>query len=255
MAARLAGKTVLITGAARGIGEAQARRCAQEGAAVVLADVRAELGAAVAASILDAGGQARFVPLDVTSAADWARGVAVAAEAFGRLDGLVNNAAICPMENIEQTTLETWNEVIAVNQTGTFLGMQAALGALRAAGGGSIVNVSSVMDVCAGQGGLAAAYAATKGAITAMTKGAAMELGGDAIRVNSLHPGTIDTPLSAEVSGPADSPARLRFAAMSPLGREGTPAEIAAAAVFLLSDESAFMTGSELRVDGGFSIH
>jgi NAD(P)-dependent dehydrogenase (short-subunit alcohol dehydrogenase family) len=252
---RLAGKVVLVTGAARGMGAAEARMCAREGAAVVLGDVLEAEGAAVAASIAADGGRARFVVLDVSRAEDWTRAVAVAVDEFGGLDGLVNNAGICPMENLEQTPLETWNRVIAVNQTGAFLGIQTALPALRRSGRGSIVNVSSVMALAGGRGGVAAAYAATKGALTAMSKGAAMELGKDNIRVNSLHPGTIDTPMSAEVSGPPTSEARRAFALMSPLEREGTSDEVAATVLFLLSDESSFVTGSEVVVDGGFTTH
>lgn len=252
---RLEGKVVLVTGAARGMGEAEARMCAREGAAVVLGDVLTTEGEGVAASIVAAGGRAVFVPLDVASPQEWERAVAVAVAHFGGLDGLVNNAAICPTDTLEQTTLQTWQRVLAVNQTGTFLGMQTALPALRAAGGGSIVNVSSVMAFCGGQGGVAAAYAATKGAIQAMSKGAAMEFGSDAIRVNSLHPGTIDTPMAAAAGGPVDSAARRAFQAMSPLQREGTRDEVAATVLFLLSDESSFITGSEVVVDGGFSTH
>ncbi|MDO8211146.1 SDR family NAD(P)-dependent oxidoreductase [Conexibacter sp. CPCC 206217] len=255
MPGRLDGKVVLVSGAARGMGEADARVCAREGAAVVLGDVLLAEGEAVAASIVADGGRAAFVQLDVSSAEDWKRAVAVAVDEFGGLDGLVNNAGICPTENIEQTTLESWQRVLAVNQTGTFLGMQTALPALRAAGSGSIVNVSSVMSFCGGQGGIAAAYAATKGAIQAMSKGAAMEFGRDAIRVNSIHPGTIDTPMAAAAGGPVDGDARRAFQAMSPLNREGTPEEVAATVLFLLSDESAFITGSEVVVDGGFSTH
>lgn len=254
-AGRLAGKVVIVTGAARGMGAAEARLFAREGAAVVLVDVRAAEGEAVTQEISAAGGHARFVAFDVSSADGWQRAVAVALDAFGRIDGLVNNAAICPTQTLEQTTMETWERVVAVNQTGPLLGMQAVIPQLRRAGRGSIVNVSSVMASLGSQGGAAAAYGASKAALTTLSKGAAMELGADDIRVNSLHPGNIDTPLAREAGGEPGSEARLAMARMSPLAREGRSEEVAAAALFLLSDESSFMTGSELVVDGGYSIH
>lgn len=252
MAGRLAGKVVLITGAARGQGEAEARACAREGAHVVLGDVLVDEGRAVAASI---GERARFVELDIARPEHWERAIEQVMDGFGRLDALVNNAAILATETLEETTLERWNAVIAVNQTGPFLGIKAALPALRAAGGASIVNVSSVMAFLGGEGGGAAAYGATKGALFAMTRGAAMELAKDGIRVNSLHPGAIDTPMALEGVGGADPAVRRQMAEMSPFKREGTSEEVAAAAVFLVSDESSFMTGSALVVDGGWSAH
>jgi NAD(P)-dependent dehydrogenase (short-subunit alcohol dehydrogenase family) len=252
---RLAGKVVLITGAARGQGAAEARLCAAEGAAVVLGDVLDDEGKAVAREIAAAGGDARYVHLDISDEEDWARAVALAADELGGLHGLVNNAAILRTENLQDTTRELWEQVIAVNQTGPFLGMRAAIPAMRAAGGGSIVNVSSVMAWLGGDGGVAAAYGATKGAIVALSKGAAMELAPFGIRVNSLHPGAIDTPMSDVGTGPEGPLALAQMEGMSPLNRLGTSEEVAWAALFLLTDEASFVTGSAMVVDGGYSIH
>jgi NAD(P)-dependent dehydrogenase (short-subunit alcohol dehydrogenase family) len=254
-AGRLAGKVVLVTGAARGQGAAEARLCAAEGAAVILGDVLDDEGQAVAREIADAGGDARYVHLDISSEEDWARAVALAVDECGGLHGLVNNAAVLRTENLQETTREIWEQVIAVNQTGPFLGMRAAIPVMRASRGGSIVNVSSVMAWLGGEGGVAAAYGATKGAIVALTKGAAMELAPFGIRVNSLHPGAIDTPMSDVGTGPGAPLARAQMEAMSPLDRMGTSEEVAWGALFLLSDEASFVTGSALVVDGGYSIH
>jgi NAD(P)-dependent dehydrogenase (short-subunit alcohol dehydrogenase family) len=254
MGERLAGKVVLITGAARGQGAAEAQLCAAEGAAVILGDVLDDEGEAVAREIAAAGGDARYVHLDISSEEDWARAVALAVDELGGLHGLVNNAAILRSENLQDTTREIWEQVIAVNQTGPFLGMRAAIPAMRR-DGGSIVNVSSVMAWLGGDGGVAAAYGATKGAIVALSKGAAMELAPLGIRVNSLHPGAIDTPMTDVGTGPGAPLARSQMEAMSPLDRLGTSEEVAWAALFLLSDESSFVTGSTMVVDGGYSAH
>ncbi len=252
---RLDDKVVLITGAARGQGAAEARLCAAEGAAVVLSDVIDDEGEEVAREIADAGGRARYVHLDIRSEEDWASAVGACVEGFGGLHGLVNNAAILRTENLQDTTREIWEEVIAVNQTGPFLGMRAAIPALRDSGGGSIVNVASVMAWLGGEGGVAAAYGATKGAILALSKAAAMELAPLGIRVNSLHPGAIDTPMTDVGTGPDAPLARAQMEAMSPLGRFGRSEEVAWAALFLLTDEASFVTGSAMVVDGGYSTH
>jgi NAD(P)-dependent dehydrogenase (short-subunit alcohol dehydrogenase family) len=251
---RLAGKVVLVTGAARGMGAAEARACAAAGAAVVLGDVRTELGEAVADEIRAAGGQARFIELDVTDPARWEAAVALATGEFGALHGLVNNAGVVATARIDDTTLEAWNRVIAINQTGAFLGIKAVLPALRASGGGSIVNLSSVMAFVGGDHGGSIAYVATKGALFSLTKTAAMELGPEGIRVNSVHPGAIDTPMGAEADG-ATEEGRARMAAKSPLGRMGDSEEVAAAVVFLLSDDASYVTGSAMVVDGGRTAH
>jgi NAD(P)-dependent dehydrogenase (short-subunit alcohol dehydrogenase family) len=245
---RLADKVVLVSGAARGMGAAEARVCARAGAAVVLGDVRASEGVAVADEIVANGGRATFVHLDVTAETDWENAVGSAVAKYGALHGLVNNAAIWRPSGVEETTLDVWNEVVATNQTGTFLGMRAAIPALRRSGRGSIVNVSSVLAfVGTGNG---AAYHATKGAVHALMKTAAIELAPDGIRVNTVHPGAIDTPMADEALGD-DPAARTKMLATHPLGRMGNPEEVALAVLYLLSDESSFVTGAELVIDGG----
>src|SRR5262245_16955938 len=239
--ARLDGKVALITGAARGQGEAEARLFVAEGARVVLGDVRDELGGKVAASL---GPAARYVRLDVAREADWQRAVALAESEFGRLDVLVNNAGVVgDYGPTELCTLESYQQTIAVNQIGPFLGMKTALPALRRAGGGSIVNVCSVAGLY-GIPGLVA-YGASKWALRGMTKGVAHEVGKDNIRVNALHPGSVDTPMM----DPNLDRAALTSGQAIP--RVAQPEEIALAALFLASDESAFITGADLAADAG----
>ncbi len=252
MAGRLAGKVILISGAARGQGEAAARLCAAEGARVVLGDVLIEAGAAVAAEI---GDDARFVELDVTSPEGWESAVRIAEEEFGGLHGLLNNAGIFRPQPLAQTTPELWAEVVAVNQMGPYLGMRAAVPAIARSGGGSIVNVSSILARLGSEAGAGFAYCGTKGALLAMSKAAAMELAKDNIRVNSLHPGVIDTPMNDAAPGNASAAARAAMEAQSPMNRYGRAEEIAYSVVYLLSDEASFVTGSELTVDGGFTAH
>jgi NAD(P)-dependent dehydrogenase (short-subunit alcohol dehydrogenase family) len=249
---RLAGKVVLITGAARGQGEAAARLCAREGASVVLGDVLTDLGESVAAEI---GTTARFTRLDVTSEADWERAVELATTEFGGLHGLLNNAGIFRPETLDETATDLWDRVVAVNQRGPYLGMRAAVPAMRRSGGGSIVNVSSILANLGSEAGVGFAYCATKGALLAMSKAAAMGLAADRIRVNSLHPGVIDTPMNDVAPGNASAEARAAMEAQSPMNRYGRPEEVAWAALFLLSDEASFVTGSEMTVDGGFTAH
>jgi 3alpha(or 20beta)-hydroxysteroid dehydrogenase len=241
---RVAGKVVLVSGAARGQGEAEARLLAREGARVLIGDVLDEPGAKIAAELGDA---AAYQRLDVRSPRDWERAVATAEQRFGRLDGLVNNAGISRSGTVEAMPLDDYLEVVNVNQVGCFLGMKAAIPALRRAGGGSIVNISSI----AGLRGVAgmSAYCASKFAIRGMTKAAALELGHDGIRVNSVHPGTIDTPM---VSGPEfASVDKAAYFRKQPVPRIGTSQEVASLVLYLLSDESAFATGGEFVIDGG----
>ena len=249
--ARLAGKVALISGAARGQGEAEARLFAHEGASVVLADIRSELGEQVAAEITAAGGAAVFTRLDVSSESDWAHAVAIAEHTYGRLDILVNNAAIIGLEGIMETSIEQWNRVLAVNQTGTFLGMRAAIPAMRRAGGGSIVNISSVLATMGS--GNSAAYTATKGAVSALTRTVSVELATEGIRVNAVHPGGVETPMAVECLGD-DAELRRALVATHPMGRIGEPEEIAAGVLFLASDEASFVTGSSLVIDGGNTV-
>ena len=248
---RLDGKVALISGAARGQGEAEARLFAAEGASVVLGDIRGELGEQVAGEIAAAGGKAAFALLDVRSEGDWERAVALAEREFGGLDILVNNAGILGRPGILDTSLELWHEVIAVNQTGPFLGMRAAIPAMRRRGGGSIVNISSALaEVGYGE---SASYTASKGALSALTRTVAVELAREGIRVNVVHPGVIDTPMTYDAQGD-NAEALAAQAGSAPIGRMGRSEEMAAAVLYLASDEASFVTGAVLAVDGGLSV-
>jgi 3alpha(or 20beta)-hydroxysteroid dehydrogenase len=237
---RLDGKVALISGAARGQGAAEARLFAAEGARVVLGDILDEEGAAVAAEI---GAAARYVHLDVTDEAQWAAAVAAAEEAFGPVTVLVNNAGILHFGALHKTSLEDFERVMRINVTGVFLGMKSVTASMAGAGGGSIVNVSST----AGLVGLpfVGAYVASKWAVRGLSKTAAIDLGHKGIRVNSIHPGGIDTPMVAGT--PPDAPFYKRL----PVPRMGAPEEVAAAVLFLASDESSYIAGAELAIDGG----
>lgn len=240
---RLDGKVAIITGAARGQGEAEARLFASEGAKVVLGDVLDDDGEQVAASI---GENARYVHLDVSQEADWAAAVEVAT-GMGSLKALVNNAAIIRPAAIEETSLDDYMEVINVNQVGTFLGMKAVLEPMKMGGGGSIVNISSI-DGLQSKNGLIS-YSASKFAIRGMTKTAAIEWGRFDIRVNSIHPGGVNTPMGNPTSDPRAEKEPYTYQAIP---RIGEPIEIAYAALFLASDEASYISGAELSVDGGW---
>jgi 3alpha(or 20beta)-hydroxysteroid dehydrogenase len=240
---RLDGKVALITGAARGQGAAAARRFAAEGAKVMVADIIDDEGKALAGEI-----GAVYQHLDVTQEADWSAAVDRAVDEFGQLTVLVNNAGILHFSELGKTTLADYERVIRVNQIGTFLGMRSVVEPMSRAGTGSIVNVSSVEGL-AGMPFLVA-YTASKFAIRGMTKVAALELGGKGIRVNSVHPGVIETKMVSQALGGADvdlSPVTGRLA----LGRAGAAEEIAQLVVFLASDESSYCTGAEFVADGG----
>lgn len=237
----LDGKVVVITGAGRGQGAAEALLCAEGGARVVVTDEREEEGRAVAAGL---GGQGLFVRHDVADAASWAGVVRAAVEAYGTVSALVNNAALWRTAHVERQTAEDFEALLRVNLLGPFLGIQAVAPVLRAAGGGSIVNISST----AGLVGIPrhAAYGSTKFALRGLTRSAALDLARDHIRVNSVHPGAIDTPMVAgSVAG--------RDWSHVPLGRMGRPGEVGELVRFLCSDASSYVTGAEFTVDGGMT--
>jgi 3alpha(or 20beta)-hydroxysteroid dehydrogenase len=239
MAGRLSGKVAIVTGAARGQGEAEARLFAAEGASVVLTDILDDQIAIVAKDI---GDNARALRHDVSDEDDWTTVVQTALDEFGKLDVLVNNAAIHHIIPIEEETRAAFERILQVNLIGTFLGMQAVLGPMRAAGGGSIVNISSLAGVRGFYGH--GAYGASKWGVTGLTKTAAIELGPSNIRVNSIHPGTIDTDMLPGGATPG------RFDT-HPIARVGEPSEVAELALFLASDASAYITGTEMVIDGG----
>ena len=245
---RLDGRVALVTGAASGIGRATAERLAAEGAAVVVTDIQDELGEEVAKGIEAGGGRALFVHHDVTVAEDWQRAVATATEQYGRLDVLVNNAGMGDLLPIEDTTLEDYERTIAIDQTGVFLGMKLAAEALKASGHGSVVNISSIFGTSGGFGS-SPAYHAAKGAVRTLTKNVALHWATEGVRVNSVHPGFIDTPILDQARGTEFETAML---GLTPMGRLGRPEEVAAAVAYLAGDDATFVTGSELYVDGGY---
>ena len=252
---RLAGRVALITGAASGIGKATAERLAAEGAAVMITDIDDDGGKAVAVELGALGRPAAYVHLDVASEQEWQRAVEGAVEHFGRLDVLVNNAGVRgEPEPIEETSLASWDRSIAILQTGVFLGMKWAAPALLESGHASVVNISSIFGASGGFG-TSPAYHAAKGAVRVLTKTAALRWAKRGIRVNSVHPGFIDTPLlhpdsACEPSGSAKF--HQAILDVTPLGRLGRPEEVAAGVAYLASDEAAFVTGSELYIDGGY---
>jgi NAD(P)-dependent dehydrogenase (short-subunit alcohol dehydrogenase family) len=251
--ARLSGKVALVTGAASGIGAAAARRLARDGAAVLLTD-QDLAGEEVAAAIMAQGGTAAFRLHDVTSHPDWAAAVEQAVQLFGRLDILVNNAGISGgRHELMDHSFDAWRHILSVNLDGVFLGLRHAGPRIAAAGGGSVINISSILGKVGMAG--AAAYCASKGGVTLLTKAAALEWAAMHIRVNSVHPGFIDTPLVSNALAERDDGNEMRVALMGahPVGRFGLPREIGDAIAFLASDEASFITGAELVVDGGYT--
>ena len=245
---RMDGKVALISGGARGQGAAEARLFAQEGAKVVIGDLLDVDGMRVAAEIAELGGEAVYVHLDVTREEDWKSAVQAAVSAFGKLDVLVNNAGIWRRGRVEDTTVEDWDAVQNVNSKGVFLGTKAAIPEMRKAGGGSVINISSTAGLVGGP--RSTAYTASKGAVRLFTKATAIQYAREGIRSNSIHPGPIDTEMIQQVWQGEDN-SREESIARTPLGRVGTVDDIAYGALFLASDESSFMTGSELVIDGG----
>ncbi len=246
---RLAGKVALVSGAASGMGQSEATIFAREGAKVVVADILEMEGKQVAEKIAAGGGQARFVKLDVTSEAEWDAAVKAAVDAFGKLDVLVNNAGISGTYDTDMLSSAAWDKVMAVNAKGVFLGMKAAIPLMKKAGGGAIVNISSISGFV-GQDGVHMAYNASKGAVRIMTKTAAVQLAGDGIRVNSVHPGFMPPMRTSKTS--ADPTWRAKMLGAVPMKREGRVEEVAHAVLFLASDEASYITGTELVVDGGY---
>ncbi|MFZ4274126.1 SDR family NAD(P)-dependent oxidoreductase [Streptomyces arboris] len=252
---KLDGRVVLVTGAARGQGEQEARLFAAEGARVVIADVLVEQGEALAAELGEKA--ARFVRLDVGSEEGWAEAVTVAKDAFGKIDGLVNNAGILRFNELVNTPLAEFEQVVRVNMTGAFLGIRAVAPEIEAAGGGTIVNTSSYTGLTGMA--LVGAYAATKHAVLGLTKVAAVELAGKGIRVNAICPGAIDTAMSnpalldpdADLSR-SDAALDAYYRKLVPMGRIGRPEEVAALALFLTAEDSSYITGQPFVVDGGW---
>ena len=246
---RLKGKVALISGGARGQGAGEARLFAAEGAKVVIGDVLDDQARQTAQEInAKAGGPAvTAVHLDVTRSADWRAAVDACEREFGGLDILVNNAGIFNTTGLEETTEELWDAIVNINQKGVWLGMKFAVPAIRKRGGGSIINISSVAGLTGSAG--STAYHGTKGAVRLLTKAAAVQYGPEKIRVNSVHPGIIATQMIDIIP----KHQRQAFTALVPLRREGTAEDVAKVVLFLASDDSSYVTGSELVVDGGLT--
>jgi len=249
MTQQLHGKVAIVTGAARGIGRASVRALVDQGAAVVITDVLDDEGDALAREMCAEGANARYAHLDVSSEEQWQAIVERTVRDLGHVDVLVNNAGIGTMEDVEQETVDGWDRVMAINQRGVWLGMRAVVPRMKANGGGSIVNLSSIFGAVGGFGS-SIAYHASKGAVRLMSKNAAIRYAKEGIRVNSVHPGFIDTPMLAAVKGTAFEQTMVDG---TPMGRLGRPEEIGAVIAFLAGDAASYMTGSELYVDGGWT--
>ena len=244
---RLDGKVALISGGSKGQGAAEAKLFAQEGAKVVLADILDDEGKKIEAEINEMGGEAMYLHLDVTSEADWAAAVRAAIDSYGKLDILVNNAGILLRKGVEETSAEEWDRIQDVNSKGVFLGVKAAIPAMREAGGGSIVNISSIAGL---RGSTSTAYGASKGLVRLLTKSTAVQYGPEGIRCNSVHPGIIETDMTEEM---LDSAGREQWLARTPLRIIANAHDVALGVLYLASDESRYVTGSELVIDGGIT--
>jgi NAD(P)-dependent dehydrogenase (short-subunit alcohol dehydrogenase family) len=246
---RLAGKVAVITGGASGMGQSEAAIFANEGASVVVGDILEAEGRQVVARIAAAGGKACFVKLDVTREEDWQQAVKNTVVNFGKLDVLVNNAGISGTFDPDTMSTAAWDTLMSVNAKGVFLGMKHAIPAMQQAGGGAIVNISSISGFV-GQDRIHMAYNASKGAVRLMTKSAAVQHARDGIRVNSVHPGIMPPMRTSKAS--ADPAWREKTLQAVPMKREGRVEEVAYAVLFLASDEASYITGAELVVDGGY---
>ncbi len=247
---RLAGKVAFISGGARGMGAAEVRLFTAEGASVAFGDVLEDAGNALAEEISASGGQALFLPLDVTSAAQWQAAIDATVARFGRLDILVNNAGVRGAGLVEDVSEAEWDRVMNINAKGVFLGTRTALPFLRRNGGGSIINISSQLGLV-GVDNSSSQYQASKGAVRIFTKATAIQYAQDGIRANSVHPGPVATPMTE--GGRSDPERYGTTVSRIPLGRYGQPEDVAYGVLFLASDESSFMTGSELVIDGGWT--
>jgi 2,5-dichloro-2,5-cyclohexadiene-1,4-diol dehydrogenase 2 len=243
----LKGKVALITGAASGIGEGHVKVFARAGAKVVAADIQEDKGRAVVDAVNAAGGDARFVRLDVTSTADWAAAVAFTVTAYGQLTTLVNNAGIYHPGGVEEETEAGWSRMVAINQTAVWLGMKAAMPELLKTGNAAIVNISSLYGLIGSPGSMS--YHATKGAVRMMSKSAALEYVKRGVRVNSIHPGQIRTPILGNLTPELDA----QIKAAIPMGDMGLPEDVANGSLYLCSDLSRYVTGIEMPIDGGWS--
>jgi len=245
---RLEGRVALVTGAASGIGRTTAQRLIQEGAAVLVTDIQAEAGETTVKELTEAGGRAAFTKHDVTSETEWEAACAKAFEEFGALDILVNNAGMGDIKPIEETSLAEWDRTVAIDQTGVFLGMKVAAAYLKQSEHASVINISSIFGTSGGFG-VSPAYHAAEGAVRTLTKNVALHWATDGVRVNSIHPGFIATPILEQSR---DTPIWDGMTALTPMGRLGRPEDIAAGVAYLASDDAAFITGLELYIDGGY---
>ena len=247
---RLEGKSCLISGGAKGLGAAQARLFAREGARVAVGDILDADGGRLVEELRASGADSVFLRLDVTSEADWEGAVAAVMGELGALDVLVNNAGIYNRALVEDTTLEEWERVMDVNSTGVFLGTKHAIPAMRRSGGGSIVNMSSVAGLVGSR--TQTVYNASKGAVRLLTKSTAVQYAADGIRANSVHPGVIETDMMKEVVRTDEE--RATRMSLTPIGRFGTAEDVAHGVLFLASDEASYVTGAELVIDGGLTV-
>jgi cyclopentanol dehydrogenase len=248
---RLDNKIALISGGTGGQGSTEVKLFCQEGAKIVFGDVRDEEGKALESEVRNSGGDATYVHLDVTSESDWQNAVSKAVELYGQLDILINNAGVIVIKGLEDTTEEDWDFVQNVNSKGVFLGAKSVISAMKESGGGSIVNLSSIAGLI---GSPMSAYGASKGAVRLLSKSIAVQYGSDGIRCNSVHPGTLmpdSSIMTSNASFFADPAMGANILASTPLGRFAEPIEIAMGVLYLASDESGYVTGSELVIDGG----